>query len=57
MTEPIRIPHLSTREAVITEAAKRGIDLVPSDITMPEPGFPEIDEMPANQWLDAMTEE
>ncbi len=54
MSNPIRIPELPTRAAVIEEAAKYGIELKSHEITGREPEL-YIDGMPANQWLDAMT--
>ncbi len=43
------------RHALILEAGKHDIKLLPADITSVESGYPEIDGMPAYQWLDAMT--
>lgn len=49
--------HFTTREQFITEAAKHEIKLESGDITGSEPDGLRIDDMPAAQWLDAMTME
>ncbi len=43
------------RQALIREAGKHDIKLLPADITGVESGYPEIDGMPAYQWLYDMT--
>ena len=40
---------------VIQAAAAHGLKLTGEEIDMPEPGCPEIDGMPARQWIDDMS--
>lgn len=47
---------ITTREQFIEEAAKHGIELKPWDFTGPT-GNLYLDGMPADQWLDAMTDD
>lgn len=43
-----------TRE-LIAKANAGHVDLLPTDITWHDDNEPEIDGMPADQWVDAMT--
>lgn len=52
-----RFANLVTKEQIINEAAEHGIVLLPHDFTGREPGDLYLDGMPADQWLDAMTDD
>lgn len=44
-----------TPEEMVIKAADAGFHLDVADIDEPEPGCLMIDDMPASQWLEAMT--
>lgn len=56
MTETATERRARIRRELVEFAGARYIPLEPGDITFSE-GFPLIDGMPADQWLEAMTEE